>query len=226
MSTSRDELLEQTSTQRDAAWAAFGDVDDDVITHLINPALMGGPRWPAMRQAYRVARGPRGLLIASDGLADPFDEDHGPQDKSGCELELYAHTADPIEKASGSWLFDMVWQMSNFAANHGGIRALLDELGTLSTELYDVKIPEAAHEQWVNDAGRVGVLLGLDDDAVPATVNGPLSEIRLVNIKLLTVAEVQLAADEGDAGRAKLVELLRAQGNATRSTLSRACVVE
>jgi hypothetical protein len=95
-------------------------------------------------------------------------------------------TADPLEEVPGSWLWDMVWQMSQFAASHGGIAALLDEMRLLSTELYDVDIPDTHHDRFVNADGRVGVLLGLTDTAPPAAIDGPLSRIRLVNIKLLT----------------------------------------
>jgi hypothetical protein len=207
-------------------WSQWGRLDDDVLTHLINPAFMGGPRWPGLRQAYRVARRDAGeVLLASDGLSDPFDADAGPQDVNGCGLELFATTSDPIDQLPGSWLWDIVWQMSNFAAKHGGIRDLLDEMGTLSTELYDVKIPEPHAASFVNASGRVGVMLGLPDPQIPASVAGPLSSIRLVDIKLLTRSELELAADQGDAGRARLEALFAAQGGTTHSSLHRPSVV-
>jgi len=40
-----------------------------------NPALLGGPKWPALRQAFRVVRRKTGnVILASDGLSDPFDD--------------------------------------------------------------------------------------------------------------------------------------------------------
>jgi hypothetical protein len=223
MSDEREETAAATHEVLGNAWSKWGLVDDDVLTHLINPSLMGGPRWPGMRQAYRVARREGALLLASDGLADPFDD--GPPDVNGCELEFYAITSDPLERVAGSWLWDIVWQMSNFAAKHGGIRGLLDEMGTLSTELYDVHIPAEHASSFVNEHGRVGVLLGTGDANVPEVVHGPLSTIRLVNIKLLTLAELAVAASEADPGRARLTALFAAQGNASHSSLRRSSVV-
>ncbi|MFO0636494.1 MAG: hypothetical protein U0168_27000 [Nannocystaceae bacterium] len=205
------------------AWARWGTLDGDVLTHLLNPVFMGGPRWPALRQAYRVARRDGAVLLASDGLADPFDD--GPSDVNGCGLEFYAITGDPLERVAGSWLWDVVWQMSNFAAGHGGIRKLLDELGTLSTELYDVGIPGEHASRFVNAHGRVGVLLGVEDALVPSVVAGPLSPIRLVDIKLLTLDELELAATGGAAGRAKLAALFAAGPEATHSSLQRRSVL-
>jgi hypothetical protein len=188
--------LAKTSEARAAAWRAWGTLDDDLLTHLINPALMGGPRWPALREAFRVARNAGQTLVASDGLSDPFDD--GPKDENGFGLEIYAISADPLEKIAGSWLWDAVWQMSQFAAKHGGIGPLLDELRYLSTELYDVGIPEPHTGRFVNDAGRVGVLLGLDQAPLPAHIAGPLSNIRLVSLKLLTLEELDFVAEAGE----------------------------
>lgn len=228
MTDAREAAAMATHEAIAGAWRSWGQLDDDVLTHLINPALMGGPRWPGMRQAYRTARRDDGraqLLLASDGLADPFDEGEGPANVNGFELEFYAVSSDPIDKVAGSWLWDLVWQMSNFAAQHGGIRSLLDEMGTISTELWDVKIPDASAEAFVNEHGRVGVILGLPDPLVPARIDGPLSSIRLVNIKLLTLGELEVAAAEADPGRARLAQLFAAQGNASHSSLLRPCVL-
>ena len=41
----------------------------------VNPALLGGPKWPALRQAFRVVKRSNGnVIMASDGLSDPFDD--------------------------------------------------------------------------------------------------------------------------------------------------------
>ena len=65
---------------RDACWKTVGQVDSDVLSHLINPAFMGGPRWPALRQAFAVVRRPetQTVVLASDGLSDPWDGEANP----------------------------------------------------------------------------------------------------------------------------------------------------
>ena len=46
-----------------------------MLSHLVSPTLSGGPKWPALRQAFRLVRRPNGnIILASDGLSDPFDD--------------------------------------------------------------------------------------------------------------------------------------------------------
>jgi hypothetical protein len=46
-----EEVLEASSRAREETWQQIGTLEPLVLSHLVNPALMGGPRWPAMRQA-------------------------------------------------------------------------------------------------------------------------------------------------------------------------------
>jgi len=217
-----DALLTQTATAREAAWSAWGTVEPDVITHLLNPTFMGGPRWPAMRQAYRVARAGTETLIASDGLSDPFEDGS----RNGFGLEIFAVTDEPLERAAPSWLFDAVWQMSQFCAQHGGVADLLDELRLVTTELYGVKIPDEHAPRFINDAGRVAVLLGMQPvGRLSFRIDGPLSPIRLVNLKLLTLPELAFVLQGGDGARAELARRFESQGSPLRSSLTRDSVV-
>jgi len=220
---SLEKLLEQTMDTRVQAWSKWGTVSPDVLTHLLNPTFAGGPRWPAMRQGFRTARQDGAVLVASDGLSDPWDDgDEG----NGFGLEFFAITSDPLESVAGSWLWDIVWQMSQFAAKHGGIGPLLDEVGHVSTELYAVGIPEDRQADFVNEAGRVGVLLGLTAEPIPPGVEGPLSEIRLVNVKLLTLGELEYVVDRGEAGREELVRRFGlVSANTLVSSLGRPSVI-
>ncbi|GAB1643833.1 hypothetical protein KRMM14A1259_42560 [Krasilnikovia sp. MM14-A1259] len=194
-----------------------------MLTHLVNPVFTGGPAWPNIRQAYVVGRRPGELLLASDGLSDPYDEDE--PDTNGLGHEFYATTTDPIDPIAASWLWDVVWQTSNNAARHGGLAELIDDIGLLSMELYDVRIPDPYAGNFINADERVGVLLGLTDAQPPATVAGPLSTIRLINIKLLTLDELAYAAEYGEAGRRELARRFGAQGHMLASSLDRPSVV-
>lgn len=217
-----DSLISKSGEVREAAWAAWGTVEPDVITHLLNPSLMGGPRWPAMRQAYRVARAGTETLIASDGLSDPFEDGS----RNGFGLEIFAVTDEPLAQAAPSWLFDAVWQMSQFCAQHGGVADLLDELKLVTTELYGVKLPEEHAPRFVNEAGRVAVLLGMQPAGrLPFRIDGPLSPIRLVNLKLLTLPELAFVLQGGDGARAELARRFESQGSPLRSSLTRDSVV-
>lgn len=46
----------------------------------------------------------------------------------------------------------------------------------------------------------------------------PLTEVRFVNIKLITLAELKLITDRGAEGRRKLAELLAGEGRLVSST--------
>src|SRR6267378_911613 len=126
--TQADRNLEVSFERRAEAWARWGTLQDDVLTHLINPSLMAGPRWPAMRQAFRVARRGPSVLVASDGLSDPFDEGTGADNLNGFGLEIFATSSDLIDRVPGSWVFDLVWQMSQLAAQRGDIAEMISKL--------------------------------------------------------------------------------------------------
>jgi hypothetical protein len=231
--TDRDKLAEATHALLDSTWSAWGAVDPIVLSHLINPTFMGGPRWPGMRQAYRIVRRGPAVLIASDGLADPYDEGEGPEDRNGVGLELFAITddpiarpgvADPVAALGATWLHDLVFQTAHLAADHGGLGDLLDELGAITTELYDVKIPEDAAARFINPEGRATVLLTLAAPPLPARLAGPLSPIRLVHIQLLTNDELAFVMAGGEDARRQLVERLATQGVAPLSRLDRPSV--
>jgi hypothetical protein len=218
-----NDLLDRTCEARDRAWSKWGELDPYVLGHLINPTFMGGPAWPALRQAFKIVRRPKATLLASDGLADPFDDGSRP-DRNGFGLEVYSIADERFDAPQASWLFGLVWAFAQQAASHGGIAELLDELDVLSTELYDVPIPSEHAPRFVNDAGRVGALVGVDAPGVPHEIDGPLSGIRLVNVTLLTASELAFVVDGGEEARIELAKRLREHGDAA-SSLVRAAVV-
>ena len=215
-----DSLVELTVAARLAAWSSWGRVDEDLIAHALNPAFMGGPTWPNLREAFVTARQDGQLLLASDGLSDPFPNPEA-GDGNGFGLEVFGVTVDPVIEPSRSWLFDVIWQTSQNAAADGGLAGLLDQLGLVSIELYDVNIPPSHAERFVSAEGRVGALLGLAGPPPPPRIDGPLSPIRLVNAKLLTLAELDFVLREGAPARAELAARFAAQGLPLVSSLDR-----
>jgi len=218
-----EKRFQESCALRSNFWAGIGKVDVDVIGHLINPTFMGGPRWPSLRQAFIVVRRGTSTIVASDGLSDPFDDPADEEAKSynGFGLEFYAETPGNLDPVIGSWQFDVVWQMSQNAANVGNIQPLLRQYKYLTTELYDVKAPDEFH----NHDGRVGVLLGLPSKTVPSSVALSLETIDIVNVKLLTLKELQYVVQFSKEGRDKLAELLLAETSPTYSDLGRKSVV-
>ncbi|RZO54514.1 MAG: hypothetical protein EVA89_27825 [Sandaracinaceae bacterium] len=219
-----ERLCEETFRARDAAWAACGAVDPHVLAPMINPAFTGAPAWPNLRQAYKTIRGPDGIVLATDGLSDPFDDSwRDPPSQNGFAMEVFGVT-DVELPLTESWIFQIVAGFATQVAGHGHIHSLLDELGCISTELYDVPIPDEARPRFVNAEGRVGVLVGLVAPPVPESVQGPLSSIRLASLKLLTLPELKHIVEGGETARDELAERLRKTPHPLRSSLSRESV--
>lgn len=87
---------------------------------------------------------------------------------NGYGLEFYieappSELAPSVHDAKASWQFQLLYTVSQLAAGHGGIRAIMDEMRLLSTEAEGVAaaLPPSAAAAHVNAAGRVGALLGL-----------------------------------------------------------------
>lgn len=92
--------LGQSCARRDTYWVSVGMVEQDVLGHLISPDLMGRPAWPTTRQAYRIIRRPGSIIIATDGMSDPFDDSTRQENDFG--MELFIETADILPEHAGS----------------------------------------------------------------------------------------------------------------------------
>ncbi|MFD3431307.1 hypothetical protein [Nocardia fluminea] len=216
----------------EAAWTSWGRLDQDVIAPLINPAFMGGPAWPGLRQAHSITRRTDAILLASSGLADPtaWDDD---EPTNGFEVEVYAIASDlPVDSdtmtVAGSWLGGVVMAVSNQVAHLGfQFTDALAQYGLLTMALPHVELPDVSDSYIDSDDGAV-VMVGLTDAEIPDTVKGPLSPIRLVNLKLLTRAEGRFCAShpEGSAyARREVARRLVEQGRPLYSGLDRPSVV-
>lgn len=213
-------FLQATYEARDTFVNRLGIVNPDVLSPLINPAFMGGPMWPDLRQAWRVVRRGANTIVVSDGLSDPFSDETEPN--PGFGLEVLAETVDPMpEPLQASWLFDLVYQVSQQCAAHGGVRDLIEEVGLLSLELpmSEVLRPVATSNN------RAGVLLGLAAPGIQAEFALPGGSVRVVTAKLLWPSELDYVASSGRAGREDLANRFAADGTYHRSSMSRRPVI-
>lgn len=212
-----EEHFDKSCELRSEFWQSVGELDPDVIAHLINPSFMGGPVWPSLRQAFATIRRPDVTIIASDGLSDPYEE--GDNDYNGLGMEVYVETT-PIEgSVQNTWQFQLAYQAAQLMAEQGNVISLLEELTYITTEFYDVDVP------FKTERGTVGAILGLPSTRFNNEVTLSLESVKMVNIKLLTLAELDYILQHGDEGRVKVAELLIKQGDATLSTLERPSVI-
>ncbi len=95
----------------------------------------------------------------------------------------------------------------------------------MSTELC-VDIPPELEDKFVNAKGRVGALFGLTGAELPSSIEGPLSTIRLVNVKLLTLDELEFILEGGASARNDLAARFEQTPDALVSSLHRDSILE
>jgi hypothetical protein len=223
-----EEHFDRSVKLRNEFWAGIGKVHEDVVAHFINPAFMGGPAWPSIRQAFIKIDTPQGTIVASDGLSDPYsDFDANPNNQTyngiGCEFYLECdEVIEDFQAFQSSWQFQVLYQMAQQAASNPNIGGIIEEYTYISTELYDCN---GVPEELVNEEGRIGVLIGLPSATIPSRVQLSIENIRMVNVKLLTLSELSYIVQNGPEGRIKLGELLLQQEKSSKSFLERQSVI-
>lgn len=217
--------LEAGFRARDRWWARIGRSDPDLIAHLVNPQFSGGPAWPATRQAWRVVRTGASLIIASDGLSDPFDE--GNEGTSGFGMEVYIETPDLKDAAFAtlrdSWAFPLIENFAQNVANWGGIAGQLRTSGLLSIEL---PAPAGISRAWVTPRDTVGALINVPAPGrETAIADMPLGPVLIAPLTLTTPAETEHVIAGGGQARADLARRLAGAGVHQLSVIGRRSLV-
>jgi hypothetical protein len=213
---------------RDAYWSAIGNMDSDMIAYLISPQLMGKPAWPTTRQAYRVIRTADTVIIASDGLTDPFTGDVDNNDPIGFATEVYIETSAlngaDFDAIKQSWAFDLIENFAANVANMGGIDKRIARWGMLTMEL---PAPESMPAQWRTDGDMVGVLINIPPPAPRAQTvalgDGHLAH--MVPITIITPAELGMVVLNWELNREPMAAKLLAAGVGVCSDINRASLV-
>jgi hypothetical protein len=201
-------LFEETCKVRDGIYASIGTVDSDVIAHIINPAFMGGPRWPALRQAFSVIRRDNSTIVISNGLADPFDDREEPN--AGFGIEIYAETKAKIEgNIADSSLFKLVYAVAQQAAHSGQIADFVRKYNVITMELY---ADDCGLQEYQNQDGMVGIMIGVESPEIPKLCNFPGGEVVLATVQVLTAEELAYVAEARAEGRNNLHEKFKASG--------------
>ncbi len=202
------EIYDKTNDVRDALFSTLGKVDTDVIAHLINPAFMGGPQWPALRQAFSIIRTDDSIKVASTGLSDPFEDIEEPN--NGFKLEIIAETREDLgDDISNSWLFKLVYSISQQAAHSGQMAEFIANHDVITMELF---AEDDGLEEFQNENGMVGVMIGIESPDIPKNVQFPAEEIILATVQILTPDELAYVAEHRAEGRNHLHELMKNSG--------------
>jgi hypothetical protein len=206
-------------------WDAIGPSDTDFVSYIINPQFLGNPAWPNTRQAYRVVRPAGTLIIASDGLSDPFvgtDMDT----ESGFGMEVFIETPDlagaAFEEISPSWAFRVIENFAMNVADWGGITRQLRGQGVMSVEFpsEDILPPD-----WLTAQGNAGFLINMPAGKRATSATLPFGEVMIVPLTLIRPNELAYIVEHGGNGRRLLAEKLTEAGHGCTSSLKRASVI-
>jgi hypothetical protein len=185
----------------DAYWATVGCVDADLLSYMVNPQFQGAPPWPNMRQAFRVIRTPDTLILASDGLSDPFVSTDI-MDVSGFGMEVFVElpglqtmTQDAIMASAA---FGLIESLARNVADAGGLIPRLKKFGLLSME---VPLHPGFGPHFTSDDGMAAVLLGMIVPDRTVTLAQPFGPVRMVPVTLLHMRELDYLIDGGAAAR-------------------------
>ncbi|WP_103070442.1 suppressor of fused domain protein [Aquimarina sediminis] len=205
-----EEHFKLSCDRRDEFWRSIGEPYPDVISNMINPSFMGGPKWPSLRQAHIGVKTDNATIVASDGLSDPYDDyDSNEENKSynGLGLELYVVSQNKFEDIPSiinSWEFNLLKQVSNTSASNPNLINMLNEYSYISTTVNGSKLPEG----FVDDNGSSGVLLGLESKSIPKKLELSIEKIALINVVLLKPKELEYIIENGAKGRIEIAEKL------------------
>ncbi len=171
---------------------------------MINPQFQGTPAWPNTRQAYRVVRPPKSLIIASDGLSDPFvGTDITGQQGFGCEVYIEAPelAGADFETLRASWAFALIELLAQNVAHAGGLSLQIERYGVLSMEL---PLGGRFPPDWLTPGGTVGCLINLPVAGRPARIDMPFGPVDICCVTLLTGGETCEIAGGGRQAREAL----------------------
>lgn len=197
--------------------ARFNSTADiqSVLTLAPNPNLP----WPS--QTYYVMR--RNLhnkpttLISSFQLCDATNgKDNKP---TGIEVMAECPEADiTTSDIESSWIFDLVHEISHQTAQRGSLlRQQLDQLGWISFNIPDIKVPAPYLDPVTKDCA---VILGIVSPSIPKFFILENESVRLVTIRLLEYKEWELIRDHGQGGRQLLAERFAKDGTYHMSTIA------
>jgi len=234
-----DHLVGRSQEARANTYRKIGRLHDFILEEDTTTLPPNVPSWPSTRQRFRVIHRAKSntLILVSDGLSDPFDDLDEDANINGYGLEFFIETPVSeigldVAEIKSSWQYQLLFTVCSMAAGHGGIRQILDHMELLSTEAEGVgeSIPSSSKADVVNQDSRVGALLGLSDvstlsSRIPKMIDDmPLTDVKLVNVKLIKLPELKLITSMGADGRTQLAHLFSGE-NVLVSSLKRETVV-
>jgi hypothetical protein len=214
-----DTLLATSAEARHRYWSTLGRVDSDVLGQLIASQFIPGmPVWPSGREVYLVVHRKDTVILATDGLSDPDDDEF--RDCNGHGLEVFIEVpAKALVTPKDSPYFHILTQVARNIAYSGGILEPWSKYQLLTMELpADVEVDQ----RLVNAEGSHILLLGMPGyDRMPAIKGMPLSETKAMAVTIVHPDDFAKVAREGGQGRMRLASALENSGHRHVSDFAR-----
>lgn len=219
-----DPRIAEGQEQIRAFWQSIGELETDLLSYIVNPQFLGAPSWPNTRQAFAVIRTETSLIIASDGLSDPF-VGSSVIDQSGYGIEVFIEIEGlqdvKFDEIISQPEFSVIEMVARNVAGHGGIAKLIDEIGILSMSL---PLDCNFEDDWVDNEGQLGVLLGMNSSSRSKRLELPFGTVRILAVTPLRPDEIQAVARSTEA-RNKVAASLSQSATEHRFCRNRASVV-
>ncbi|WP_230672180.1 hypothetical protein [Rathayibacter sp. Leaf248] len=189
----RRALAEAVAEDRAEVWRGIGELDRTVVVSTEDPGTRGGARWPTDHRAFlRVERG-SSVVLATDGLSDPFDRLSRPGTGLGLELCLESSALRGVPAADlwNHWQFRLLYE----AARRAALQGVCCRTGVDVARLDGAAAPPA----WADADGAVGVLLGLRSPRLPDRMELATGDVELVTLTPLWPEEYASASADDQA---------------------------
>ncbi len=217
-----DSALTESIRARWVFWSETGDLAPDLIMPQVNPIYKNVPAWPSDRLAFLTVERDHSTVIATDGLSDPFES--GNQGSQGYGVEFFMDLAErPLSEQSRTIAVETLMTAAYNTVARGGLDDLLDDHGVFSMEFPESDLP-GTH---LTADGSSGVLLGGPlADFSEEPILGPLGDIEIVSITLLTGKETEYIRREGASARAEIAQNLLEAGIGHRTVVGRPSIIQ
>ncbi len=218
------EAIAQTRKARAAYWDAIGVSDVDFLGYPVSPQVLGMPAWPTQTQRFRVIRTQNSLIIASEGLSDPFGtfDTRGQGNGFGVEvfLEICGGQELSAEDIRKTWAFKAVEHVARIFAFGQDLAAMVHDNDVLSVDLPSNCVPAG----WIvpGVAEPAGALLNIGQPSDRVDIAGmPLGPVRAVPLTPIYPEELESCLIEGASERRALANDLLTTGIGHRMKTSR-----
>jgi len=185
--------------ERRKALCGIAELCPDYLSSIVTQYSIGRDGWPGSCEAWLCGRTPEYVIVASDGLSDPFIDEN--ELSIGFGHEVIMACDEPISDVnfSDSWVFRAIHRLSFLAAEYGTLREIIEDYGSLSVELNHVDLPEC----FIGANGCACVLLG--ELGPPLAVDTKYGDIVYYYGLLLTVEEGRFISCHEDSSVARSI---------------------